>query len=288
MKRMDCQRASGMLPLYVAGDLEGARPREVAAHLAACDDCRRLAAEFNESRNLLAEACATPEFGADFYAGIRSAVLDEISRDRPTPSTPSSFIASPFITSLFGRRLAYAASFAVALIILALAFQHARRAAPPAPEEIVHEQLPAPESMPERRTMTPAPSPDVAVKESSPSATIAATLRRHPTRRDTATRQDEANPLHAAQTVNDAQTAATLVAAIPRAAVNPARDVSATATVAPASAAGQPASEVSRIEIQTSDPNIRIIWLAPQKSEEPRPNTDKRENPYNHENGERK
>ena len=40
--------------------------------------------------------------------------------------------------------------------------------------------------------------------------------------------------------------------------------------------------EVSRIEIQTADPNIRIIWLTPQKQEEPKPDRD------NHENGDRK
>jgi hypothetical protein len=37
-------------------------------------------------------------------------------------------------------------------------------------------------------------------------------------------------------------------------------------------------AEVSRIEIQTADPNIRIIWLAPQKSEAPDPNEPKNEN----------
>ncbi|PYS85960.1 MAG: anti-sigma factor, partial [Acidobacteria bacterium] len=40
-----------MISLYVAGDLIGAPEREVAAHLAACDGCRRLADEFSESRS---------------------------------------------------------------------------------------------------------------------------------------------------------------------------------------------------------------------------------------------
>jgi hypothetical protein len=33
----------------------------------------------------------------------------------------------------------------------------------------------------------------------------------------------------------------------------------------------QKAGEVARIEIQTADPNIRIIWLAPQKADEAEP-----------------
>jgi anti-sigma factor RsiW len=286
MRRMNCKRACEMLPLYTAGDLEGSREREVAAHLAACVACRRLAAEFSESSHLLAEACATPEFGAEFYAGIRSAVLSEIRRDRPTPSTPSLFIAS-----LFTRRLAYAASFAVALIVLALALQHARRAAQPAPTQIAQGQHPATDVTPERRTFptmqsrtfTPAPSSDAVAKESSShSTTIPATPTRRAMRRGATALRDEENP------TNDAQTALTLVAAVPHANVNPAREASAPSAVGSANAASQPAPEVSRIEIQTADPNIRIIWLAPQKSEEPNPNPNNRENRDNQENGDRK
>jgi hypothetical protein len=46
----------------------------------------------------------------------------------------------------------------------------------------------------------------------------------------------------------------------------------------PATESAPRASEVSRIEIQTADPSIRIIWLAPQKSEGPDPNEPKNEN----------
>jgi hypothetical protein len=41
------------------------------------------------------------------------------------------------------------------------------------------------------------------------------------------------------------------------------------------------ASQVSRIEIQTADPNIRIIWLVPRESREPEENNHDQDQPEN-------
>ena len=63
--------------------------------------------------------------------------------------------------------------------------------------------------------------------------------------------------------------------------VNVAREASESASpagTATPSVTANGAHEVSRIEIQTADPSIRIIWLAPQKSEAPNPNEPKNEN----------
>ena len=101
MRRLNCKRTARMISLYIAGDLVGAPEREVAAHLAACDGCRRLADEFSESSSLMTEACAPPEFGAEFYSGIRQAVLGEIASDQ--------MLAKP---SIFRPRWLYATAFA--------------------------------------------------------------------------------------------------------------------------------------------------------------------------------
>ena len=61
MRTLNCKRMAQMLSLYVAGDLVGAPERKVAAHLAACEACRRLAQEFSESSSLLTQACAPPK-----------------------------------------------------------------------------------------------------------------------------------------------------------------------------------------------------------------------------------
>src|ERR671933_587290 len=102
-REIDCERARTLLPLYAAGDLDEGRGREVGSHVETCEPCRGLAAEFDASRRLVAEALATPEFGAEFYAAIRGDVLARVGRGGD-PSSPTSFVAALF----FGRRLAYA------------------------------------------------------------------------------------------------------------------------------------------------------------------------------------
>ncbi|MFL6229971.1 MAG: zf-HC2 domain-containing protein, partial [Pyrinomonadaceae bacterium] len=237
MNQIDCTRAKELIPLHVADDTDAARAREVSAHLAACAGCRALAAGFVESRSLLAEACAPPEFGAEFYAGIRSAVLAEIRRDRPTPSSPSSFIAT-----LFARRLAYAASLAVAIIALALALQHARRDAQPAPEIA---QAPRTTSEPTAIRRMPA-SPDK-VKDLTPRGAMTVPTLGKPTLRRLMPNKHGGKNL-----VNDVPPALPQVANLPRTTINPA----AVATE-PNTVTSQSAPEVARIEIQTADPNIR-------------------------------
>ena len=71
-----------------------------------------------------------PEFGAEFYEGLRASVLGEIGRDRRRPApTPR----SPLSGALRGRRLVYATSFALALVACALAFNFYSRRASDAP-----------------------------------------------------------------------------------------------------------------------------------------------------------
>jgi hypothetical protein len=272
---MNCERAAEFLPLYAAGDLDAARADEVASHVAACGDCRQVADEFSESRALLVEAFATPEFDAEFYSGIRSSVLEQISRDRE-PSTPSP------VAALFGRRLAYATAFAVALFALAPAFQHfrgGRRETTPRELVITPPQI-VDTPRPERRTDAVSPTrPDAVRNAPSPKLTYAAAIQRGGSTRRDATRDRYAlTPEPAARDERD------MIAQAPPSfngaheAGGPALPVAGSAT----SAKTNPAPEVSRIEIQTADPNIRIIWLAPPKSEAPDPNE-----PQN-ENGERK
>src|SRR5205085_1315417 len=81
MRNLNCKRVSRNVSLFVAGDLSGDLDREIVNHLAICEECGRLAQEFRESNSLLTEACALPEFGAQFYDEIRNRVLEKITRD---------------------------------------------------------------------------------------------------------------------------------------------------------------------------------------------------------------
>ena len=271
MKGMNCKRAAEFLPLYAAGDLDAAREKEVASHVAACEGCRRVADEFRESRALLVEAFETPEFGAEFYSGIRSSVLEKISRERE-PSTPS------LVAALFGRRLAYATTFAVALIALALAFQHFRGGRRETTPQLAggQQNVNAPQRD-QRRESEASQQLNVKKNEPTPNPTDTAMIpHTESTRRTTPNRRREPMPKTVAH-----DDESPLIAQVTPSSISVAHEASESAS--PANGVVSPpaanaASQFSRIEIQTADPSIRIIWLAPQKSEAPNPNEPKNEN----------
>lgn len=272
MRGMNCERAAAFLPLHAAGDLEAARAREVASHLTACEGCRRLAAEISESRALLVEAFETPEFGAEFYSGIRSSVLEKISRDREPP-TPS------FVAALFGRRAAYATAFAVALFVLALALQHFRVGVRETTQEFAHktpQSVDAPKQAQQGDAVLSPQTDDMKSRTTPQRAEVAASSRRGTTRRDALDRRREPMPT---PVMRDDERA--MIAQVTPSSVNGSREASESAppanSASSASTTAAAAPEVARIEIQTADPNIRIIWLAPQKSEAPDPNQPKNE-----------
>jgi hypothetical protein len=251
---MTCGRAQKWMPLYAAGDLAGWRGRRVAAHVGGCDSCRRLAAEFAATREWARAASEPPEFGAEFYEGLRQSVLEEIRRDR----RPAGSRRSPLFAAAGGRRLAYAASFALALVACALAIHfHLRRAAD-APQSPVA-------SLPTdvREVATPAPVPKSREHEPQPTTTPRDIERRKPRPRlqqgAGSLRKALNFPRHARREAAGRELTA---------GATPEREPrrSAAGTVMPSKS-----GEIARIEIQTADPNIRIIWLTPQEAEAPAP-----------------
>ena len=263
MRTLNCKRVAQMISLYVAGDLVGAPEREVATHLAACERCRRLAEDFSESSSLLTQACRPPEFNAAFYSGIRRAVLDEIRRDR--------MLSKP---SLFRRRWLYATAFAAVVMAAGLMLQHfgsTRRETPqglagqakatnssssPGLSEL--QQSPRkPQGLP--GTLAGKSHKDLALENPRRSLKQFETVRK-----PDASRIAQAGLAQIALAMQSSTSAST--------SISPAALESTTfslgSTSPPAGRAS--ASQVSRIEIQTADPNIRIIWLAPQESRESR------------------
>jgi hypothetical protein len=241
MRTLNCKRAARMISLYVAGDLVGAPEREVATHLAACEACHRLAEEFSESQSLLTQAGTPPEFGAEFYSGIRCAVLSEIATDQ--------MLSKP---SLFRPRWLYATAFAALVIVSGVMLQHFagnRRGVPQdlarAPQ--VTDQPTSPPGVPSPRKKHELPGTPGAPSNNG----LALVNPRGGFRHFEGTRTPDR--LVTAQAARDN-----------RAQIEPA--VQSTTRVGPV--ALEASSQVSRIEIQTADPNIRIIWLSPRESRE--------------------
>ena len=249
MRKTNCKRTARMMSLYVAGDLVGEPEREAAAHLAACQTCRQLAEEFSESRSLLGQACAQPQFDAEFYAGIRREVLGKITIDRNV-SKPSMF------GRLWGRRWVYAASLA-AVVIATVTVQVFRGIARRTSGDGGVTPQVAGVSTPGQTNTN---SSSRQLSGSAPKALLATTQVRQSNKPFAGTRSRAGRrQIEAVRKPDSEITART------------ARDIrKEIAPAVPSSVASSaPSSEVSRIEIQTADPNIRIIWLAPRVSQKP-------------------
>lgn len=286
MKTLNCKRVARMISLYVAGDLVGASERDIVAHLATCEACRQLAEEFAESRSLLTEACRAPEFGAEFYSGIRHAVLGEIKRDQILSKR-----------SLFRRRWLYATSFAALVIasgVMLQLFSGARREtpqglarAPQVKDQPISDQTEGPSASSSLRpsqlpgTLTVPSHRILALVNRGAGSRQFETVRRPYASVTDRTAPDKRTQIgQAGQSLTSASTSAST--SLSPAALGPAA-VSRESLSSPSGRTSS--SQISRIEIQTADPNIRIIWLVPR---EPREGEESNDDQDHNENGNRK
>jgi hypothetical protein len=230
---VNCARASELIPLHVAGDLPARRAQAVAQHLDACAQCRTTADEYAASRAWL-QTGAQPVFADAFYDDIRAAVLRQIKQAQHP---------APFFASFNARRLAYvAAAVALVCVVCALAWraQVGRKSDSVIVKNGVNElnvPTPTPTSMPLGVERVSAEQPhQTAIKQRRP--------RRSP------------NTGLPARSLHTAHEETAISPQLKRA---PAPLPTNPDEPGPAAAV----TEVARIEIQTADPNIRIIWLAP-------------------------
>ncbi len=75
---MDCTRIEELLALFVGDDLDARQTAGIRAHLAGCAACQARADEWTASRIWL-QAAPPRQFDAAFYAGLRQAVLRELA-----------------------------------------------------------------------------------------------------------------------------------------------------------------------------------------------------------------
>jgi anti-sigma factor RsiW len=280
---MRCTRVEKFLPLHVAGDLTGRRARRVISHLATCESCRALACEYDASRSLLRDAATLPpDFDGAFYEELRRSVLDEIKRGRTGITAPAAPAAFAAFASLFSARFAYAASLVLLIGTVAALSLHSYvgRTSEDASQrderhrlaKVNREPVATPTALPVATQATAGGERRAAerFKESAQETTRggpyggakAPSLQRHA---NTGKAQTGEQP-----SANSTPLAPSYAKRNPLATVAVANGGSATENageIAQESMRGgdgtTPAPEVSRIEIQTSDPKIRIIWLSP-------------------------
>jgi anti-sigma factor RsiW len=81
---MNCRQIEKYLPLYASHDLSESREQLIAAHLQSCGACTEALADFQNARELMRTFTAPP-FNDEVYADIRKKVWRRIeSESRPT------------------------------------------------------------------------------------------------------------------------------------------------------------------------------------------------------------
>jgi Putative zinc-finger len=236
---MNCKNIRELLPLFVGHDLDDKRKAHVTSHVETCHECSVAAEEYRASRQLL-KHFAPPQFGEDIYDGIRQSVLREIGREAAAPS------GSQLFAKLFQPRLRLA--FATALLLAVAGFSYyfitMRTSEQPLVSETGRELKPGATAV-----INPTPSPlqapngppqSIIVQRHNPSATNGAGADRPYTERK---KNTVATPNLVAAKSPDVSTRQINNLVAPNA--NPAA-----------------AEEPLRVEIQTRDQNIRIIWFA--------------------------
>jgi anti-sigma factor RsiW len=249
---MNCEQIHDLLPLYVGSDLEESRARLVTAHVQTCEGCADVAREYRETKTLL-QKFVPPAFTESFYAEMRQSVWQNLEKKSPGRAFAGS------IADLFRPRLAWAVVTAVLIAVAAVGIYVMSRRSE-APQPFASQQPPA--------STTPNEPPNTSAPHDKSSAPLLASSGNNAPRANIPSTE----PRQRRQTTSDRVNVATVPAAA---------TVSSAAISAPEVGDSTPdtggVSDESRVplrmELQTKNPNIRIIWLAPGDTKQLTPNT---------------
>jgi len=249
---MNCKQIQELLPVYVSRDVEEKRARLIATHLQSCTACAGSAAEYEETRRLL-QGFAPPTFSEATYDGIRRQVWREIERKESTaPSLPQ------LAAGLFRPRLSWAVAIAILAAVSLFAFyfianrNNERR-------EIAEVQ---PTASPQRPAPTASNSPSPGLRENN--APYKGTDRNKGSENALAGSSEPTQPIQRRKRFEKTVESQAVAVITPSRSVEPSPQMSASPQ--------NPGSEkILRVEMQTKDPNIRIIWFSPQRTKQDSP-----------------
>jgi len=112
---MNCKQLDELLPLYAGRDLDEKRARLVSEHVQICSTCALVAGEYRDAVEL-AQHFAPPVFSDNVYASVRRQVMQQIEAQPTAPLLPQMFV------SWFRPRMTWAMASAVVVAVAVLAF----------------------------------------------------------------------------------------------------------------------------------------------------------------------
>jgi hypothetical protein len=219
---MNCKNIEPLLSLYPGSDLEEEQSRLVATHLQSCTECAFAADEYARVGQLL-QVYEPPVFSDESYAGIREQVLNDIERESHVRVWPGIF-SQLFLVLVQPRMRWITAALILAISVTALYFSRN-----PSP------QLPNP--------------PHVAVRMVEPNQVGSGTdVRSAATKSAGSSSFPNQGPVRTAIKHRPISRKREARVDVARRFVDRSQPSSAAAPL--------------RLEMQTSDRNIRIIWLS--------------------------
>lgn len=263
---MNCKHVQELLPLYVGRDLGAKRAQMIAEHVQSCAECAGSVEEYRETRQLLQEF-APPLFREAVYDGIRQNVLREIgshARESLRPTLTQS------ILTLFQTRPRWAVASALLVVLGVSAFYFiARRpgnlknGGQQVAKSVDPVEVPKPDQKPPSQgTGAPQTSPGKGNNHKNTGA--------QPTTARSVDSTHEAKRRKSPGPVVDRPGSVALNMSAPgpsnaQTLPNGRTEPDAESILDPA------ARKTLRVEIQTRDPNIRIIWFSPQPTKQDSP-----------------
>ena len=228
---MNCKQVEELLPLYAGRDLEEKRATLVAEHVQTCAACARVADEYRESVQLSGQF-APPIFSEAVYAGIRQRVLREIETEATAPSW------SQTIKGVFRPRFTWAIASVLLMLVSIFAIYFLMN------KGNVEQHLantPPVNVRPETKEPANSKAPEDKQVAASPSATVTQPRRKR-------SRAMNTTSAKITGTMSTAQNVSPEPNSILEPLEFPHQDSAASA-------------KPLRVEIQTKDPKIRIIWF---------------------------
>lgn len=240
---MNCKQIDELMPLYAGRDLDEKRARLVSEHIENCATCALVAEEYRETVELT-QLFAPPVFADNVYAGVRRQVMQQIEAEATAP------LLSQVFGAWFRPRMAWALASA---LIIALGFFAlylvVNRGADVRPVANNNPTVNRPEQNPQSTAALPAPP------TANPDAPRKAAVEK---RRGLLNRPSfvaAKDPRSASRTGTSPKP----------------RDSEAANSLPPED--GVPGKSPLRVEIQTKNPNIRIIWFSQTNSKPALPNS---------------
>ena len=236
---MNCRCIAQLLPLYVEGDLKSWLATQIASHVEWCGRCNWLADEFKESQSWL-RSHEAPVFDEAFVGDLKRSVLKQVAEPGARVSLFSSWIAP------WNRRqmLALAATFLLVVGMLTLYFYQSQARS----NSNVVSRVSVSEDTTQKEER-PAPAKESATGADSKPKRLAV-------------KRPRSFKAH----ITDAAIASyNLEVPAPRTDEGVVSQANSIEQVNSSADVPADSREMLRIEIQTSDPNIRIIWFAPKE-----------------------